>query len=87
MDLTLITKEELKAFKDEIIEEIRKCLDETKQEKEWLKTPEVREILGCSEGTFYNLKSSGRLPFSKINGTIYVKKDDLNKLFESNFVA
>lgn len=87
MNLNVVTADDLKMLKDEIIKEVKKCFKEPKDEIEWLKTSDVKKILGCSEGTLCNLRASGMLPYSKINGTIYISKSELNKLFISHIVA
>lgn len=87
MNIEIITKTDLSKFKEEIVNEIKTLLDNKNQEHIWLKTSEARKLLGCSEGTLINLRNSGALPYSKVKGTIYVKKSDLYRLFESGFNA
>ncbi|MBI5371847.1 MAG: helix-turn-helix domain-containing protein [Sphingobacteriales bacterium] len=87
MNIDLLTLNDLKSLKEEIINEVKSCLQISEQENVWLKTSEVKKILGCSEGTLVNLRASGMLPYSKIKGTIYIRRSDLSKLFDSHIVA
>ena len=70
MKVELITREDLEVFKKDILEEIRRNRlhpRKTEQEpKEWLKSYEVRKLLGISAGTLQNLRLNGTLPFTKI---------------------
>ena len=72
MNIELITVEDLNNLKEQILEDLKKYIKTTNEEDTWLKTCEVKRILGCSEGTLVNLRSNGMLPYSKIKGTIYI---------------
>lgn len=84
MKVELITKEDLDNFKDEIIREIRgnRYLKgkQGEQPREWLKSYEVRKLLGISAGTLQNLRLNGSLPYTKIGGLMYYKYGDIQKL-------
>jgi len=81
--IELITKEDLKAFKSELLEEIRAIIQPGKgQSKQWLKSNEVRKLLNISPGTLQNLRINGTLKYTKIGGIMYYKMEDLNKILE-----
>lgn len=86
MKIELITKEDLEAFKRELFEEMRKNrfsfrkADQT--QKEWLKSFEVRKMLGISPGTLQNMRLNGTLPFNKIGGLMYYRYEDIRKLMD-----
>jgi hypothetical protein len=44
---------------------------QTAQEKQWLKSGEVRKLLQISPGTLQHLRDTGQLPFTKPGGIIY----------------
>ena len=73
-------------FKIELLDEIRKLLQNNSGQtvKKWLKTPEVREMLGVSSGTLQNLRLNGTIPYTKIGGVLYYNYDDIIKVFEKN---
>lgn len=86
MPINIITPEDLQIFKKELLEEIKKLLEqkETHQLKKWLRGEEVRKLLSISTGTLYNLRQSGVLPFTKIGQTNYYDYDDIKRIFEQN---
>jgi hypothetical protein len=79
----LITKEDLKAFKAELLEEMRSMLQPVRAEnKQWIKSQEVRRLLGISPGTLQNLRVNGTLSYTKIGGILYYKQEDISGLLE-----
>jgi hypothetical protein len=77
--IELITKEDLKQFKSELLDEIKPGSGESKQ---WLKSIEVRKMLGISPGTLQNLRINGTLRFTKLGGMMYYKLEDIHKVLE-----
>lgn len=62
MAISIITKEDLQQFKIELLEGIKELLlVRTTQQKLWLRTSEVKELLNISSGTLQNLHQ--RNPF------------------------
>ena len=53
-------------------------------EKDWLTNKEAQEYLGLSRPTLQRYRSSGKLPFSKVGGNIYYRREDIEKLLEDN---
>lgn len=82
----LITKEDLKLFKSEMLTEMRQLLKPgaAQQSKQWLKSYEVRKLLNISPGTLQNLRINGTLRYTKIGGLLYYKHEDIVKLLEGN---
>jgi hypothetical protein len=83
MNLEIITKEDLKEFKNEMLAEIRQLMQPgLGQSKKWLKSNEVRKLLNVSPGTLQNLRINGTLSFTRLGSIIYYKAEDINKLLE-----
>ena len=83
MHMEIITKEDLKQLKTEMLAEIRQLIKpEDSQSKQWLKSAEVRKLLNISPGTLQNLRINGTLRFTKIGGMMYYKLEDINRLLE-----
>lgn len=81
--IEVITSEDLKAFKCELLEEIKAIMQPGQgQSKQWLKSNDVRRMLNISPGTLQNLRINGTLRFSKIGGMMYYKLEDINKILE-----
>jgi hypothetical protein len=86
MKVELITREDLEDFKKEILQEIRRNTPHprksTEEPKEWLKSYEVRKLLGISAGTLQNLRLNETLPYTKIGGLMYYRYEDIRKLMD-----
>jgi hypothetical protein len=81
----LVTIEDLEQFKIELLQEFRGLTkgSPTQSNKKWLKTNEVRKILGISAGKLLTLRVNGTLPYTKIGGVIYYDQEDINQMFTS----
>ncbi len=88
MAATIITTEDLYEFKVGLLEDIEKLLEGKygKKPKKWIKSKEVRKILGISPGTIQNLRINGTLPYSKIGGIIYYDKEEILKVLDENTI-
>ena len=86
MKVELITREDLEVFKKEILQEIRRNTPHSRKStevpKEWLKSYEVRKLLGISPGTLQNLRLNETLPYTKIGGLMYYRYEDIRKLMD-----
>lgn len=82
----LTTLSDLEAFKSEIVTEFRGIVQELleRTNKKWLKSYEVKKLLGISPGTLQNLRVNGTLPYSKIGGVILYDFDDIQRVVEEN---
>jgi len=81
--IEMITREDLKQFKSELLDEIRQIMKPGQgQSKQWLKSVDVRRMLNVSPGTLQNLRINGTLRFTKIGGMMYYKLEDIHKLLE-----
>ena len=81
MQINLITKEDLQEFKAELLEDIKKLFGvKISEQKLWLRSSEVKELLKISSGTLQNLRISGTLSFTRIGGTLYYNYKDIEKL-------
>jgi len=88
MQVEIITKEDLKQFKAELIQELKEALggEAKTTAKEWLKSVEVRKLLNISPGTLQNLRINGTLRYTKIGGIMYYRQSDITKLLETGGV-
>ena len=82
----LVTLKDLHEFKNELLIEVKKSIKETTGQpvKRWLKTNEVRKILGVSITTLLTLRINGVLRYSKIGGCLYFDYEDVIKVMEQN---
>ncbi|WP_207493787.1 helix-turn-helix domain-containing protein [Aridibaculum aurantiacum] len=84
MNLEILTREDMKNFKTELLEEIRRIIQPASDQKEWLKSSDVMKLLNCSPGTLQNLRINGTLPFTKMGGTIYYSYNDVMQVLNGN---
>jgi hypothetical protein len=82
----LVTVADLEQFKNAILDSISQIIKQTAGPKKWLKSSEVRKIIGISPGKLQAIRESGLLAFTRIGGNIYYDPNDLFKLFEENKV-
>lgn len=86
MPREIITTDDLREFKLEMIEEFKKIFNSnnTVKTKKYLKSSEVMELLQVSPGTLQTLRINGTLPYSKIGGIIYYDAEEIQKIMEQN---
>ena len=86
MGVTIITSEDLMEFKIELLEDIKELLQnsQTQSGKKWLKSNEVRDLLGISPGTLQNLRVNGTLPYTRIGGVLYYEYHEIMEVLEKN---
>ncbi len=81
----LLTQGDLIDFKNEILLEFKRIIKESMGEpgKRWLKSCEVKKLLGISHGFLQTLRDKGTLPFTKIGGSIYYDFEDISQMMAS----
>lgn len=84
MKINILTKEDLQEFKSELLEEIKDLLKiKTSEQKLWLRSSEVRELLNISPGTLQNLRTNGTLSYTRVGATLYYNYNDIEKMLKS----
>ncbi|MBL4587442.1 MAG: helix-turn-helix domain-containing protein [Flavobacteriales bacterium] len=84
MKLEVITKDDLYQMKAELLNEISALLQGKTDQKKWLKSTDVRDMLGISPGTLQNLRVNGILPYTKVGGTLYYAHEDVLQVLLKN---
>ena len=83
--IEVVTKEDLKQFRTEMMKEIKELIRPGVGEgKKWLRSYEVRKILGISPNTLQTFRANGTLKFTKMGGSLYYKSEDINGILEGN---
>lgn len=86
----ILTLGDLEDFKSDFIQEVKRIMKECvngQPGKKWLKSAEVKKLLGISHGFLQSLRDSGVLPFTKIGGSIYYDYEDINFMMSSKKIA
>ncbi|MGB3151956.1 MAG: helix-turn-helix domain-containing protein [Maribacter sp.] len=88
MATSIITTDDLREFKMELLDDIKKLLSKqaTGSLKKYLKSSEVMEMLQVSPGTLQNLRINGTLPYTKVGGIIYYNVAEIHKVMDANRV-
>ena len=87
MAIEVITREDLNEFRTLLLSDLSEMLkSKSQQQKQWLKSNEVRKLLNISPGTLQNLRINGTLSYTNIGGIIYYAYSDLMKVLEQNKV-
>lgn len=87
MAIEVITREDLNEFRTLLLSDLNAMFNaKPQQQKQWLKSNEVRKLLNISTGTLQNLRVNGTITYTKIGGILYYSNSDLEKLLETNKV-
>lgn len=81
MAAEIITKEDLEAFGNRLIAEIRNIIGKpTDEPAKWLKSYQVKNLLKISPNTLHKLRLDGTLNPTKIGGILYYNYLDIMKV-------
>ena len=86
MPATIITTDDLRDFKIELLDEIKKILIKQSGSglKKYLKSSEVLDLLKISAGTLQNLRVNGTIPYTKMGSIIFYEADEIQKVMTAN---
>jgi hypothetical protein len=81
----LATFDDLEQFRVKFLMDIKMMLEGhlNKTAKRWLKSSEVRKILGISTGTLQSLRDNQKIPFTRIGRLIYYDAAEIDNLLAS----
>ena len=87
MAIEVITREDLNEFRTLLLSDLNAMFNsKPQQQKQWLKSSEVRKLLNISPGTLQNLRINGTLTYTKVGGIMYYDNSDIDKLLNGNKV-
>ena len=88
MPTSIITTDDLREFKMELLDDIKKLLSKqaTENSRRYLKSSEVMDFLQVSPGTLQNLRINGTLPYTKVGGIIYYDAEEIQNVMTANRV-
>jgi len=85
MSVEVITKDDLQAFRLQLISDIKELfLPKHTTTKDWLRSSEVRKLLNISPGTLQSFRVNGKLKPSKIGGIHFYRYSEIEKLLNEN---
>lgn len=86
MPANIVTTEDLKLLKEELLSDIKQLLlkyDKITIDK-WIKSGTVMNKLEISPGTLQNFRINETIPFSKLGGIIYYDEEEINQILIDN---
>lgn len=87
MAIEVITREDLNEFRILLLNDLKELIqNKPHEQKQWLKSKEIRSLLNISNGTLQNMRINGTLSYTKIGGIIYYSSKDIDKVLEFNKV-
>jgi len=88
MATEIITLDDLRDFKMELLDQIKELLINLNPSisKKYLKSSELMEMLKISPGTLQNLRINGTLPYTKIGGIIFYDAEKIQKVMNDNLI-
>ncbi|WP_430905571.1 helix-turn-helix domain-containing protein [Maribacter sp. 2-571] len=88
MPTSIITTDDLREFKLELLDDIKNLLSKQTKGvlKKYLRSSEVMELLQVSPGTLQNLRINGTLPYTKVGGIIYYDTEEIQNVLTANRV-
>ena len=89
MAAEIITREYLQEFGERLLNQMKALLggDSTEEQKKFLKSYQVKNLLKISDNTLQNLRQNGTIPFTKIGGILYYNYEDIMKVLRGEVKA
>lgn len=86
MPTRIITTDDLRDFKMELLDDIKNLLtsQSSGKFKKYLRSSELMELLQISSGTLQTLRDNGTFPYIKVGGTIFYESEEIQKIMENN---
>jgi hypothetical protein len=83
MAVTILTKEDLQEFKEEMLKEMKAILEAgPAKPRKWVRSAVVLELLQVSPGSLQTLRINGTLRYSKIGGMVFYDYNHIEQLLE-----
>jgi len=88
MPTQIITTDDLREFRAELIDDIKDLLnsDVGIVTKKYLKSSDLMRVLNVSSGTLQTMRINGTLPYTKIGGIIFYDPDEISKVMKENSI-
>lgn len=76
----IVTLEKFNDFENRIFKELEGLKQNSTTESRWLKSNDVKELLGISHGKLQDLRDRGLIPFTKLGGVIFYDRNEIEKM-------
>ena len=78
----LITKEELDSFKEELLSQLQK-IQNVKTQSSWMRSKNVRQLLGISDSTLQTMRINGTIPSYKLGTSWFYRHNEIIAALEA----
>lgn len=82
--IDLITKSDLMAFQNKIMEQLKALIQ---PEREFITEPELIDLFGFNKSTLAKMRMNGEIPYYKFGGKLFYKIVEVNKIIQNNQVG
>lgn len=84
MTAQIVTIEDLQKFRIQLLADLKEMLGKQQPagQKSWLKSSEVKKLLGIGDSKLQTLRITGKLASTKLGGICYYKAEDIEKMLE-----
>jgi len=82
--IVVITKDDFDQFKQELLTEIKTIFDKNIKKAQWIRSKDVREMLGISDATLQTLRINRTIPAYKLDATWFYKYEEIVEVMERN---
>lgn len=83
MGANIVTVEDLENFRQRLLGDLQNFVSsKNAAAKKWMKSKEVRALLGISSGTLQTLRKNKTLPFTKIGGVMFYDAEDIDRMIQ-----
>lgn len=77
--MEIVSLKEFNDFENRIFKELEAIKQASPTENRWLKSNDVKELLGISHGKLQDLRDRGLIPFTKLGGVIFYDRIEIEK--------
>ena len=86
MNVDIVTKSDIEDLRLLISENITNLTrTESENSTHWIRSSEVQDLLNCSSGTLQNLRVKNILPYTKLGGTLYYDRSEIERILNENY--
>lgn len=82
--IVVLTKEDFDRFKEELLNEVKSLFETNIEKKKWIRSKEVRELLGISDGTLQTLRINKTIPAYRLDSTWFYRREEIVEVMEKN---
>jgi len=86
MNIEIISRDELESFRQSLLGDLKEILDFAFTRTKWIRTAEAKELLSCSAATLKNLRLKNILPYSKLGGSYFYPRHEIDRILDKNKV-